>query len=95
LWVKAGAALPNIPEMKAELVALTYTFKGDKILVASKDQIKEAIGRSPDYTDALATTFAQPVQAQWSIEREKLLFGASEMTRAVISRDDDADRYER
>jgi hypothetical protein len=95
LWVKAGAALPNIPEMKAELVALTYTFKGDKILVASKDQIKESIGRSPDYTDALATTFAQPVQAQWSIEREKLLFGANEMTRAVISRDDDVDRYER
>jgi hypothetical protein len=93
-WVKAGGALPDIPEMKGELTALTYTFRGDRILVADKDQIKLVIGRSPDYTDALALTFAQPVQAAWSVERERLQLGASEFTRAVTERPDE-DRYSR
>lgn len=56
-----GGALPMVPELKEELLALTYTFKGDQLILESKDQIKEKIGRSPDHSDALATTFAQPV----------------------------------
>lgn len=92
--IKAGLALPEVPEMRGELCALTYTFKGDQILIASKDQIKLVIGRSPDYTDALALTYAQPVQAAWSIERQHLMLGAAEFTRAVVERDD-ADRYDR
>lgn len=92
--VKAGLALPVLPELRAELCALTYTFKGDRILVADKDVIKAEIGRSPDFSDALALTYAQPVQAAWSIEREQMVLGASDFTRAVIERDD-ADRYNR
>lgn len=62
-WIKEGGALPDIPEMVQELTAPTYTFKGDRLLLEDKDQIKERIGRSPDYADALALTFAQPVHS--------------------------------
>ncbi len=63
-WVKDGGALPNVPEIVAELTVPTYTFKGDKMIVEEKDQIKVRLGRSPDLADALATTFAQPVHVQ-------------------------------
>lgn len=70
-WVKAGGCIPNIPELLEELTALEYTFKGDKILVIPKEQVKEKIGRSPDYSDALALTFAYPVNPQTPIDRIK------------------------
>jgi len=60
-WVKAGGALPDDPELAEELTAATYTFQGDKFRLCDKDDIKDAIGRSPDKADALALTFAQPV----------------------------------
>lgn len=59
--IKAGTVLPNVPEIVAELTTPTYTFKGDKLIVEDKDQIKLRLGRSPDYADALACTYAQPV----------------------------------
>lgn len=93
-WVKAGGALPDIPEMRAELLALTYFYRGDKIALVEKDQIKVAIGRSPDLTDALALTFSQPIQAAWSVERERMTFGSQEFMRALTEREPD-DRYSR
>jgi hypothetical protein len=60
-WVKEGGALPDDPELASELTTVTYSFKGDKIQIESKDQIKERLGRSPDLADSLAITFAQPV----------------------------------
>lgn len=60
-WVKAGGALPNIPELVAELTTPTYSFKGDKLLIEPKEEVKKRLGRSPDYADALALTFAMPV----------------------------------
>lgn len=59
-WVKAHGALPDLPELRSEMPALKYTFKAGKMMVIEKDQIKKMIGRSPDYTDALALTFALP-----------------------------------
>lgn len=47
-WVKAGGALPNLPEMVAELTEPTYTFTGGQFMLEEKDQIKEQIGRSLD-----------------------------------------------
>lgn len=61
-WVKGGGALPNIPELIAELTTPTYSFQGDKLLMEPKEKIKARLGRSPDYADALALTFAYPVQ---------------------------------
>lgn len=60
-WIKAGGALPPVPEMVAGLSTITYCFKGGRILIEEKDQIKARLGRSPDLEDALACTFAHPV----------------------------------
>jgi hypothetical protein len=60
-WVKKGGALPNEPELVAELTTPTYSFKGDAILIEPKEEIKKRLGRSPDRADALALTFAMPV----------------------------------
>ena len=57
-WIKRGGALPNIPELARELTAPTYTFKNGKFQLEEKDQIKERLGSSPDYADALALTFS-------------------------------------
>jgi phage terminase large subunit len=61
-WVKKGGALPNVPELIAELTTPTYSFKGDKLIMEPKEKIKARLGRSPDYADGLALTFAYPVQ---------------------------------
>lgn len=60
-WVKDGGCLPNDPLLLGEMVACEYYFKGDKIAVIEKDQVKAKIGRSPDHFDALGLTFAYPV----------------------------------
>lgn len=59
-WVKRGGSLPNIPELVSELTTPTYFFKSGKFQIEEKDQIKERLGRSPDYADALCLTFALP-----------------------------------
>lgn len=68
-WIKGGGALPNIPEMIAELTTPTYSFQGDRMLLEPKEKIKARLGRSPDYADALALTFAYPVQKKPRDER--------------------------
>jgi phage terminase large subunit len=60
-WVREGGALPDCPELVAELCEPTYTFKGDRLILEPKDDVKERIGRSPDIADALALTFASQV----------------------------------
>lgn len=66
-WIKGGGCLPNVPEIVAELTTPTYTFKGDKLILEDKEQIKARLGRSPNYADALFTTFAEPVHADRSL----------------------------
>lgn len=62
-WVKAGAALPQDQSLKTDLASPTYWFDGsDKIVLEAKDDIKARIKVSPDLGDALALTFAYPVQ---------------------------------
>ena len=60
-WVRNGGALPEIPELVGELTTPTYSFQGDKFIVEPKEDIKKRLGRSPDYADALAVTFAFPI----------------------------------
>ncbi len=70
-WVKNGGALPTKDatgrsikaELLAELTTPTYSFKGDRLLVEPKEEIKKRLGRSPDLADALALTFTAPVAA--------------------------------
>jgi len=60
-WIKSGGALPYLPELIAEATAITYTFKGDKMIMAPKAEIKKLIGKSPDLWDGYALTFAFPI----------------------------------
>jgi len=62
--IKSGTVLPNVPEIVGELTTPTYTFKGDKLMIEEKEQVKLRLGRSPNYADALACTYAQPVHVQ-------------------------------
>lgn len=61
-WIKEGGAIPNVPGLAAELTTPTYTYRGDQFLMEPKEDIKKRLGRSPDLADALALTFAFPVQ---------------------------------
>jgi hypothetical protein len=60
-WIRDGGALPNVPEMVAELTQTTYTIAKDRLLLEPKKLVKAKIGRSPDRADGFVLTFAQPV----------------------------------
>jgi phage terminase large subunit len=61
-WVKEeGGKLPDEPGLLEELTAMTYSFRGDALLLEPKESIKAKLGRSCDMSDALALTFAAPV----------------------------------
>lgn len=76
-WVKGGGWLPNVPELIADLTEPTYTFRADKLMIEDKDQIKARLGRSPDWGDALALTFAYPIEgrARGRLARAQKEFG--------------------
>lgn len=59
-WIRRGGCLPNIPELVAELTTPTYCYKEGVFWLEAKDQIKDRLGRSPNFADALALTFAEP-----------------------------------
>lgn len=61
-WIQSGGAIPSSEDLKVELCATTYRFQGDKFRLSEKEEIREEIGESPDLADALALTFAFPVQ---------------------------------
>lgn len=62
-WLRGGGSLPDDEELCAELAMPEYGYdaKG-RILLESKDKMKERCGRSPDLADAAALTFATPVR---------------------------------
>lgn len=63
-WIKSGGSLPSeCPDIVDELCSATYKFKGDKLILEDKDEMKARLGRSPDYADALACTFAYEIAA--------------------------------
>jgi phage terminase large subunit len=59
-WVKNGGALPNVPELVGELTIPQYTYVNGKFQLEPKEHIKERLGRSPNYADALFNTFCLP-----------------------------------
>lgn len=61
-WLRAGGALPQNPDLKADLCGVRYAFDAaGRLKLESKETLKERTGRSPDLADALALTFALPV----------------------------------
>lgn len=63
-WLASGGVIPNHMQLKQDLATPTYKFTSaqDVYSLEPKDEIKKRIGRSPDLGDALALTFAYPVQ---------------------------------
>jgi hypothetical protein len=62
-WLEQGGVLPPMQEIKADLTTPTYDFDAaNRMRLESKEDIKERLGRSPDIGDAIALTFAFPVQ---------------------------------
>lgn len=63
-WLKAGGAIPNVLELKNELVTITYEFDAaGRTKLTPKEKQKEDTGVSPDIADSLAITFAEQVSA--------------------------------
>jgi len=61
-WIRAGA-LPNDPELRRQLLSITYTFNNkDAIILTSKEVMMREGKDSPDDVDALALTFAMPLE---------------------------------
>jgi len=63
-WIRAGGSLPDtecFDRITEELTLIEYCYKMDKLAMEEKDQVKIRLGRSPDYSDALAISFAFPV----------------------------------
>jgi phage terminase large subunit len=66
-WIRRGGQLPPggaSDELIAALSQTTYSFRGDRLLLEPKEQVKARLGYSPDDADAFALTFAQPVTAR-------------------------------
>lgn len=59
-WLRTdpGAMLPPDEALAEELCAPTYQTRKGKIVVSSKDELRDRLGRSPDRADALCLTFA-------------------------------------
>jgi hypothetical protein len=63
-WIKGGS-LPPDPELRAQLLSITYTFNNrDQIQLTSKEVMMREGKPSPDDVDALACTFAFPLEAK-------------------------------
>lgn len=63
-WLSQGGCLPDMAALRADLCTPTYSVNASgKMQLESKEEIKKRGLPSPDYADALALTFAQPVAA--------------------------------
>jgi len=58
-WLET-ASIPNDNDLRTDLTALRYKFKGGELLLESKDDAKRRGVKSPDRGDSLALTFAIP-----------------------------------
>lgn len=58
-WLKT-ASIPNDQDLRVDLTALRYGYKGGELLLESKDDAKKRGVKSPDRGDSLALTFAIP-----------------------------------
>ncbi len=66
-WLATGS-LPSDSELAADLTGVEYGFNArGEIQLEKKDDMKKRGLASPDIADALALTFALPVQAGWDL----------------------------
>jgi hypothetical protein len=79
-WLKAGAEIPDDPELANDLTAPGYATAGGKrfhgsIILESKDDLKARGEASPDDGDTLAMTFAVKVAAKQKPDAESMFQG--------------------
>jgi hypothetical protein len=71
-WLKLGASIPNITDLKQDLAAPIYWYdSAGRVQLEPKDDIKKRGLPSPDLGDALAVTFAHPVAKLTELETYK------------------------
>ena len=64
-WLKTGGAIPDDPELRADLSGVEYGFDAhNRILLERKEDMKKRGLASSDVADALALTFAHPVASR-------------------------------
>lgn len=64
-WIQTVGALPDCTELKNDLCQVTYDYDtSGKLRLEPKEKLKARCGKSPDLADALALTFAAPVQVR-------------------------------
>jgi len=64
-WLQSGGCIPNIPELISELSAPEYEFSTtNKLVLESKEKLRDRGLRSPDYADALALAVGVPLMAK-------------------------------
>lgn len=69
---KHKIALPNDPELAAELASIRFHLTPKKqIRIEDKDEIKKRVGKSPDKADALALAFAKSGYAKYQQSTEE------------------------
>ncbi len=59
-WLKNQVSLPNDHDLKSELTAPRYHYRGGSLLLESKDDMRARGVKSPNKADSLALTFADP-----------------------------------
>lgn len=74
-WLKTGS-IPNDQDLKTDLSALRYLYRGGEVLLESKDDAKKRGVKSPDLGDSLALTFAEPIEEVTRKEKPLLQFNA-------------------
>lgn len=57
-FIKKSGSLIIDDRLRKEMANIQYSFKGNRIILESKEQIKARLGFSPDVADAFALTFA-------------------------------------
>lgn len=72
-WLEGNVSLPDDDEIESDLTSFSYKFRGDKLMLEDKGEVKKRIKRSPDIGDAIALCFAIPLNQlmennnQWSV----------------------------
>ena len=70
--LEGNLCLPPDDDLKEELTAITYDVRGNGLIfIRPKDEIRSALGRSPDRADALALTYYPKGQGGLVIEASK------------------------
>lgn len=76
--IRAGLALPNDPELEAQLTTRDYTENAkNQLVLESKKELKKRGVQSPDIADGLALTYAMPVARANDIARRSITTRAS------------------